>query len=128
MGITDAVAGITIPLLGTLHKDGSSISSILKMSAVFAMFGRGFDSAEVIILALGMTVLVSIVEGGIPNGGYIGELLFISAYGFPPEALPPAIIIGTLIDPVATLLNATGDTAAAMVINRFAEKKQVQPA
>jgi Na+/H+-dicarboxylate symporter len=72
-----------------------------------------------------MTVLVSIVEGGIPNGGYIGELLFISAYGFPPEALPPAIIIGTLIDPVATLLNATGDTAAAMLINRFAGEKQV---
>jgi Na+/H+-dicarboxylate symporter len=125
MGITDAISGITIPLMGTLHKDGSSISSILKMSVVFAMFGRGFDSAEVIILALGMTVLVSIVEGGIPNGGYIGELLFISAYGFPPEALPPAIIIGTLIDPVATLLNATGDTAAAMVINRFAGEKQV---
>ncbi|MGY4539481.1 Na+/H+-dicarboxylate symporter [Mucilaginibacter sp. UYNi724] len=126
MGITDAIAGITIPLLGTLHKDGSSISSILKMSVVFAMFGRGFDSAEVIILALGMTVLVSIVEGGIPNGGYIGELLFISAYGFPPEALPPAIIIGTLIDPVATLLNATGDTAAAMLINRFAGEKQIR--
>lgn len=125
MGVTDAIAGITIPLLGTLHKDGSSISSILKMSVVFAMFGRSFDSAEVIILALGMTVLVSIVEGGIPNGGYIGELLFISAYGFPPEALPPAIIIGTLIDPVATLLNATGDTAAAMLINRFAGEKQV---
>jgi Na+/H+-dicarboxylate symporter len=123
MGITDTIAGITIPLLGTLHKDGSSISSILKMSVVFAMFGRGFDSAEVIILALGMTVLVSIVEGGIPNGGYVGELLFISAYGFPPEALPPAIIIGTLIDPVATLLNATGDTAAAMLINRFAGEK-----
>jgi Na+/H+-dicarboxylate symporter len=125
MGISDAISGITIPLMGTLHKDGSSISSILKMSVVFAMFGRGFDSAEVVILALGMTVLVSIVEGGIPNGGYIGELLFISAYGFPPEALPPAIIIGTLIDPVATLLNATGDTAAAMVINRFAGEKQV---
>jgi Na+/H+-dicarboxylate symporter len=125
MGVTDAIAGITIPLMGTLHKDGSSISSILKMSVVFAMFGRSFDSAEVIILALGMTVLVSIVEGGIPNGGYIGELLFISAYGFPPEALPPAIIIGTLIDPVATLLNATGDTAAAMLINRFAGEKQV---
>lgn len=125
MGITDAIAGITIPLMGTLHKDGSSISSILKMSVVFAMFGKSFDSAEVIILALGMTVLVSIVEGGIPNGGYIGELLFISAYGFPPEALPPAIIIGTLIDPVATLLNATGDTAAAMVINRFAGEKMV---
>jgi Na+/H+-dicarboxylate symporter len=125
MGINDTIAGITVPLGATLHKDGSSVSSILKMTVVFAMFGKSFNSAEVILLALGITVLVSIVEGGIPNGGYIGELLFISAYGFPPEALPPAIIIGTLIDPVATLLNATGDTAAAMVINRFTSRSDL---
>jgi Na+/H+-dicarboxylate symporter len=123
MGVSDVITGITIPLGGTLHKEGSSVSSILKMTVVFAMFGRSFDSAEVIILALGMTVLVSIVEGGIPNGGYVGEILFISAYGLPPEALPPAIIIGTLIDPVATLLNATGDTAAALMIDRFVRGK-----
>jgi len=126
MGVSDTIAGIAIPLGGTLHKDGSSVSSILKIAVVFAMFGKSFNSPEVILLALGMTVLVSIVEGGIPNGGYVGELLFISAYGFPPEALPPAIIIGTLIDPVATLLNATGDTVAAMLINRFANKQEWQ--
>ncbi|MDB5030955.1 MAG: sodium:proton antiporter [Mucilaginibacter sp.] len=123
MGVSDIIAGITIPLGGTLHKDGSSVSSILKMAVVFAMFGKSFNNPEIILLALGMTVLVSIVEGGIPNGGYVGELLFISAYGFPPEALPPAIIIGTLIDPVATLLNATGDTVAAMLVNKFADKE-----
>jgi Na+/H+-dicarboxylate symporter len=124
MGVPDVIANITIPLGATLHKEGSSVSSILKMAVVFAMFGRGFDSPQTILLVLGMTVLVSIVEGGIPNGGYVGELLFISAYGFPPEALPPAIIIGTLIDPVATLLNATGDTVAAMMIYRFVDGKQ----
>jgi len=123
MGISNVIANITIPLGGTLHKEGSSVSSILKMTVVFAMFGKSFNSPETILLALSMTVLVSIVEGGIPNGGYVGEILFISAYGFPPEALPPAIIIGTLIDPVATLLNATGDTAAAMMINRFVDGK-----
>jgi Na+/H+-dicarboxylate symporter len=121
MGVPDTIASVTIPLGGTLHKDGSSISSIIKMAVVFALFGRSFDSASVIAIALGMTVLVSIVEGGIPNGGYVGELLFISAYGFPPEALPPAMIIGTLVDPMATLLNATGDTVAAMLVTRFTE-------
>lgn len=121
MGVPKAIAGVTIPLGGALHKDGSSISSIIKMAVVFALFGKSFDSAEAIAVALGMTVLVSIVEGGIPNGGYIGELLFISAYGFPPEALPPAMIIGTLVDPMATLLNTTGDTVAAMLITRFTE-------
>jgi Na+/H+-dicarboxylate symporter len=125
MGITDVVAGITIPLGATLHKDGSGVSSILKMTVVFAMFGKGFNSPETVLLALAMSLLVSMVEGGIPNGGYVGEILFISAYGFPPAALPPAIIIGTLIDPVATLLNATGDTAAAMMINRFVQRKNI---
>jgi Na+/H+-dicarboxylate symporter len=93
------------------------------MVVVFALFGKSFNSADTIALALAMTVLVSLVEGGIPNGGYIGELLFISAYGFPPEALPPAMIIGTLVDPMATLLNVTGDTVAAMLVTRFYEGK-----
>lgn len=123
MQIPDYVANVTIPLGATLHKDGSAISSIVKMAVVFAMFGKSFDSIDTVALAIGMTVLVSIVEGGIPNGGYVGELLFISAYGFPPEALPPAMIIGTLVDPMATLLNATGDTAAAMLVTRFTEGK-----
>ncbi|WP_345955338.1 dicarboxylate/amino acid:cation symporter [Mucilaginibacter sp. PAMB04168] len=123
IGIPAIIANVTIPLGGTLHKDGSSISSIIKMAVVFALFGKSFNSADVVILALAMTVLVSMVEGGIPNGGYVGELLFIAAYGFPPEALPPAMIIGTLVDPMATLLNATGDTAAAMLIARFTEGK-----
>jgi Na+/H+-dicarboxylate symporter len=123
IGIPEYIANVSIPLGATLHKDGSSISSIVKMAVVFAMFGKSFNSAEIILLAVGMTVLVSIVEGGIPNGGYVGELLFISAYGFPPEALPAAMIIGTLVDPMATLLNATGDTVSAMVITRFSEGK-----
>ncbi|WP_037445210.1 cation:dicarboxylate symporter family transporter, partial [Pedobacter antarcticus] len=96
---------------------------IIKMAVVFALFGKSFDNAETIAIALGMTVLISIVEGGIPNGGYVGELLLISAYGFPPEALPPAMIIGTLVDPMATLLNSTGDTVAAMLVSRFTEGK-----
>ncbi|MBB5637888.1 Na+/H+-dicarboxylate symporter [Pedobacter cryoconitis] len=124
IGIPGYIANVTIPLGATLHKDGSSISSIIKMAVVFAMFGKGFDNMETIMIALGMTVLVSIVEGGIPNGGYVGELLFISAYGFPPEALPPAMIIGTLVDPMATLLNSTGDTVAAMLVARFTEGKK----
>lgn len=123
IGVPAVIANVTIPLGATLHKDGSSISSIIKMAVVFALFGKSFNGVDTILLALGMTVLVSMVEGGIPNGGYVGELLFIAAYGFPPEALPPAMIIGTLVDPMATLLNATGDTVAAMMIARFTEGK-----
>lgn len=119
MGVPQDIGNVVVPLGATLHKDGSSISSIIKMAVVFAMFGKSFDSPSVVLMALGVTVIASIVEGGIPNGGYIGELLVMSIYGFPVEALPPLMIIGTLVDPLATILNATGDNVAAMLTTRF---------
>ncbi len=118
MGIPEHIGNVVVPLGGTLHKDGSSISSIVKIGVVFAMFGRPLTGVDTVLLALGVTVIVSIVEGGIPNGGYIGELLVMSVYGFPIEALPAVMVIGTLVDPLATILNATGDTVAAMMVTR----------
>lgn len=123
MGVPPHIGNVVIPLGATLHKDGSSISSIVKIGVVFAMFGRDFSGVDTILLALGITVIVSIVEGGIPNGGYIGELLVMSVYGFPVEALPAVMIIGTLVDPLATILNATGDNVAAMLVTRFVKGK-----
>lgn len=123
MGIPKHVRNLVIPLGGPLHKDGSSMSSILKITVLFAMFGKDFTDPSTILLALGITVIVSIVEGGIPNGGYIGEILAITVYGLPMEqALPVAMILGTLVDPIATLLNANGDVICSMMVSRFSEK------
>ena len=123
MGIPKHVRNLVIPLGAPLHKDGSSMSSILKITFLFAMFGKDFTSPSTILLALGITIIVSIVEGGIPNGGYIGEILAITVYGFPMEqALPVAMILGTLVDPIATLLNANGDVISSMMVSRFSEK------
>ena len=77
-----------------------------------------------LLTAIGITIIVSVVAGGIPNGGYIGELLAITVYGFPMEqALPVAMIIGTLVDPMATLLNANGDLVSSMIVARITEGK-----
>ncbi len=119
MGIPPAVANVVIPLGTTLHKDGSSISSIVKIYVAFVLIGWDFFDPMTLLTAIGITVLVSIVAGGIPNGGYIGEMLMISVYGLPTEAIPAVMIIGTLVDPMATLLNATGDNVAAMLVARF---------
>ncbi|MHB1178149.1 MAG: dicarboxylate/amino acid:cation symporter [Daejeonella sp.] len=123
MKVPDHIANLAIPLGAPLHKDGSSISSIIKIAAVFAVMGEDFTDPYTIFLALGITIIVSTVEGGIPNGGYIGEILVMTVYNFPVEMLPVVMIIGTLVDPMATLLNATGDTVSAMIVTRFTEGK-----
>jgi Na+/H+-dicarboxylate symporter len=125
MKIPNHISHIVIPLGAPLHKDGSSMSSIIKIAVIFAIFGKDFTEPSTLLLALGITVIVSVVEGGIPNGGYIGEVLAITVYGLPMEqALPAAMIIGTLVDPMATLLNANGDLVAAMMVTRISEEKK----
>lgn len=123
MKVPDHIANLAIPLGAPLHKDGSSISAIIKIAVVFAIMGKDFMNPETIVLALGLTVILSAVEGGIPNGGYIAEIMIMTVYNFPIEMLPVVMIIGTLVDPMATLLNATGDTVSAMLVTRFSEGK-----
>ena len=125
MKIPKHISNVVIPLGAPLHKDGSGMSSIIKIAIIFAMFGKDFTDPNTLLMALGITVIVSVVEGGIPNGGYIGEVLAITIYGFPMEqALPAAMIIGTLVDPIATLLNANGDLVSSMLITRISEGKK----
>lgn len=123
MKIPEHISSLIIPLGAPLHKDGSSISAIIKIAAVFAIMGKDFTEPTTILIALGLTVILSTVEGGIPNGGYIAEIMIMTVYNFPVEMLPVVMIIGTLVDPMATLLNATGDTVSAMLVTRFTEGK-----
>ena len=99
------------------------MSSIIKIYVAFLIIGENFFDPSNLVLALGITIFVSIVAGGIPNGGYIGEMLMISAYQLPQEAIPAVLIIGTLVDPLATVLNSTGDTVAAMLVSRLSKEK-----
>ncbi len=125
INIPNHISNIVIPLGAPLHKDGSAMSSVIKIAVIFAMFGKDFTEPSTLLLALGITVIVSVVEGGIPNGGYIGEVLAITVYGLPMEqALPAAMIVGTLVDPMATLLNANGDLVSAMMVTRISEGKK----
>lgn len=127
MSIPPAVNKLAIPLGAALHKEGSSIGAVVKIAVLFAILGRPFSGAETLLLALAIALLTSVVEGGIPNGGYIGEVFIITAYGLPPELLPVVTVVATVIDPMATLLNATGDTASAMIVSRLNGKTAAGP-
>ena len=52
---------------------------------------------------------------------FAGEMLILSVFGFPSEILPLLAAISVIIDPLATLLNATGDNVAAMMVTRLTE-------
>jgi Na+/H+-dicarboxylate symporter len=53
-----------IPLGAPLHKDGSSMSSIIRL-LLFCYVWKDFTDPHTLLIALGITIIVSVVEGGI---------------------------------------------------------------
>jgi Na+/H+-dicarboxylate symporter len=124
IGVPEDIRKLVLPLGATIHMDGTCMAAILKIAILFALFGKDFSGVDVLAGAAGAALLAGVVMSGIPGGGFLGEMLIVSLYGFGPEALPVIALLGTLVDPPATMVNACGDTAAAMLIARLVEGKQ----
>lgn len=123
IGVSKDIAETVIPLGVNTHKDGSVIGGVLKIIFLFGLFGKDINSLPILLSILAVGFLVGAVMGAIPGGGMIGEMLIISIYGFPIEALPIIAVISTIIDAPATVLNSTGNTVCAMLVSRFVDGK-----
>lgn len=122
-GVPKDISEIVIPIGATIHMDGSCLSAILKIALLFGLYGKDFSDPITILIAIGVALLSGTVMSGIPGGGYIGEVLIIQLYGFPLEAMPIVTLIGTLVDPTATMVNSIGDNVASMMVTRVIEGK-----
>lgn len=123
IGVPKDMAETIIPLGANIHKDGSVFGGVLKVTFLFGLFGMDMTSFPTSLGIIGVSFLVGAVMGAIPGGGMIGEMLIISVYGFPPEVLPLAAVVSTIIDAPATLLNSTGNVVCSMLIAKLVEGK-----
>ncbi len=81
----------------------------------------GVDS---FLMIIGVALLVGIVIGAIPSGGMTGELLICSVFGFSPQMVGTLMVITTIIDVPATLLNSTGNIMTSVLVIRLTEGKR----
>ena len=123
-GISKDVAEMVIPLGATMHMDGSCFSCVLKIAFVLGVFGNELTFGMLIPVVL-VAVLSSVGMSGVPGGGYIGEYIICSIF-FPQHidmAFPILVAIGNLVDPPATMINASGDYVVSYIVSRFVDGK-----
>ena len=119
IGVPKDVSRIVIPIGATVHMDGTCMAAIVKIALLFSFFNIPFAGVGTIATAIGIAILSGMVMSGIPGGGFLGELLIVTLYGFPVEALPVISMVGALVDPPATMINSTGDNVCSMLISRI---------
>ncbi len=123
-GINSDVSEMVIPLGATMHMDGSCFSCVLKIAFVLGVFGQPLEWSQLPLIVL-VAVLSSVGMSGVPGGGYIGEYIICSIF-FPTQievAFPILVMIGNLVDPPATMINAAGDYVVTYIVSRFVEGK-----
>jgi len=123
-GIRKDVSDMVLPLGATMHMDGSCFSCVLKIAFVLGVFGQKLTLGMLIPVVL-VAVLSSVGMSGVPGGGYIGEYIICSIF-FPAQmeiAFPILVVIGNLVDPPATMINAAGDYVVCYIVSRFVDGK-----
>ena len=124
-GVSDEVAGFTVPLCATIHLSGSTLKIVACAVALMLMNGMPVDFGMFLgfILMLG---IMMVAAPGVPGGAIMAALGVLSSmlgFGEQEQALMIALYIA--MDNFGTACNVTGDGAIALIVDRFFKKGKV---
>lgn len=122
MGVDKGIAQTVIPFGTNMHKDGSVVSAVVKIVFLVVMVSATSPVELSAFTIVWVSVVSSIVVGAIPSGGMTGELLICSILGFSPELAGSLLVVATIVDVPATLLNSGENVVAAVLIDKWNKK------
>ena len=118
-GVSEEVAGFTIPLCATIHMSGSTLKIVACALALMIMQGMpySFGMFAGFICMLGITMVAA---PGVPGGAIMASLgLLSSMLGFSQEAQGLMIALYIAMDSFGTACNVTGDGAISIIIDKL---------
>lgn len=121
-GVSEDIAGFTVPLCATIHMAGSTLKIVACALALMIMQGMPYDFGMFagFICMLGITMVAA---PGVPGGAIMAALgLLSSMLGFSEEALGLMIALYIAMDSFGTACNVTGDGAIALIVDRIFKK------
>ena len=121
-GVSEDIAGFTVPLCATIHMSGSTLKIVACALALMIMQGNPYDFWQFLgfICMLGITMVAA---PGVPGGAIMASLgLLQSMLGFNQESLALMIALYIAMDSFGTACNVTGDGAIAIIVDRLLGK------
>lgn len=119
MGVSEDIAGFTVPLCATIHMSGSAMKIVSCAVALMLMRGMPFDTPMFIgfICMIGISIVAA---PGVPGGAIMAALgLLGSMLGFTEADQALMIALYIAMDSFGTACNVAGDGAIAQIVDRF---------
>lgn len=123
MGVSESVAGFTVPLCATIHMSGSVLKLVACSLALMIMHGMPYDLATYSYF-IAMLAITIVAAPGVPGGAVMASLgLLSSILGFTEADNALMIALYIAMDSFGTACNVTGDGALSIIVDRFFGQK-----
>ncbi len=117
-GVSEDIAGFTVPLCATIHMSGSMLKITACALALMIMKGMPYDFGMMFGFIC-MLAITMVAAPGVPGGAIMASLgLLDSMLGFDQEAQALMIALYIAMDSFGTACNVTGDGAIAVIVDK----------
>ena len=122
-GVSKEIAGFVVPLCGTVHMCGSVIKLMTTTIAIMIMSGMHINPALIVNFVL-LQAIAAVAAPGVMGGVLMASVgLLESILGFSPEQTALVMTIYLALDGYGPACNVSGDSAIALIVDRFFGKK-----
>lgn len=119
IGVSEDIATTSITLGTVFHKDGSLIGSVFKIMFLAYLLNTNISSTPIILKIVFIAIVASILVTAVPiTSGTADEIFMLTLMGYSLNCLPILMVIATIIDIPATILNVIGNVSVSMIINK----------
>ncbi len=116
LGVSEEVSSFVLPVGVTINMDGTSCYQAV--AAVFLAQVIGLDlTFGQMLLILTTATISSIGTPGIPGGSIVMLMIVLDSVGIPIEGLALILGIDRPLDMLRTVVNVTGDTTVACIVD-----------
>ena len=118
-GVSESVAGFTVPLCATIHMPGSSMKVTACAMTICLLNGMPHDFGLFLHFIL-FVAIIMVAAPGVPGGAIMAALAPLgSILGFSPDDQALIIALYIAMDSFGTACNVTSDGAIALIINKL---------
>lgn len=117
-GLSSTIASFAIPLGTALKRDGMAVGQGFNALFVAQLYHVPLTPSLIVAVVLS-TLLVSFSTAGVPGAGIVMMATIFTAAGLPLEGVAILAGVDRLMDSFHTLLNLVGNTAHAVLLERW---------
>lgn len=118
-GVPRHVSSFVLPLGATINMDGTALYEAVAVLFIAQLYGLDLSVSQQIVVAI-TALLASVGAAGIPHAGTVMMVVVLSAVGLPTTAVGLILAVDRVLDMCRTTVNVWSDSAAAVVVARFA--------